>query len=338
MSSDEVATSVPRDPCTRLSVLGTSFLVVLLGLGAPCAFSGEANSLERRLLEEAPSAWEAYDRFWLILQGSFSGLRVDREPTGTAHRSRSKFVKKQCSGFNLVQIEDWEDDNYSARVAGYNLRYHFVLTREQETKPWVISELKRRSAGDPTNPLARGGLNLGPNSTEVPMLIKSPNFKLLEVEPARENGDELVKVRFSYTPDEKNPLRGGSMLLDPQHDWVVRKGEATRAAGGKEFTSTIEYSYREGSNHHPILTQSRFQQTTKENNRVFRNNESVQDYDLREQETVPEKEFLLSAFGLPEPPGEGRATPWYLWLGGAGLACLVLGAIVGRLRHRAKAA
>jgi hypothetical protein len=237
-----------------------------------------------------------------------------------------------------VQIETWEDDNYSASVAGYNLRYHFVLTREQETRPWVISELKRRSAGDPTNPLATGGLHLGPSSTEVPMLIKSPNFKLLEVEPARENGDELVKVRFSYTPDEKNPLRGGSMLLDPHHDWMVRKGEATLAAGGKEFTSTIEWSYREGSNHHPILTQARGQQTTKENNRVFRNNEVVTDYDLREQETVPEKEFLLSAFGLPEPPGEGRATPWYLWLGGAGLACLVLGAIVGRFRHRAKAA
>ena len=131
------------------------------------------------------------------------------------------------------------------------------------------------------------------------MLIKSPNFKVLEIEPARENGDELVKVKFSYTPDEKNPLRGGSMLLDPQHDWVVRKGEATHAGGGKEFTSTIEYSYREGSNHHPILTQARFQQTTKENNRVFRNNETVQDYDLREQETVPEKEFLLTLSACP---------------------------------------
>ena len=129
MSSDEVTTFLPPDPCTRLAVLGTSFLVVLLGLGAHCTFSGEAKSLERRFLEEAPSAWEAYDRFWLILQGSFSGVRVDRKPTGTAHRSRSKFVKKQCSGFNLVQIEDWEDDNYSASVAGYNLRYHFVLTR-----------------------------------------------------------------------------------------------------------------------------------------------------------------------------------------------------------------
>src|SRR5947208_3332773 len=64
-SSDEVTASLPRDPCTRLAVLGTSFVVVLLGLGAPCAFSGEANSLQRRFLEEAPSAWEAYDRFWL---------------------------------------------------------------------------------------------------------------------------------------------------------------------------------------------------------------------------------------------------------------------------------
>jgi hypothetical protein len=299
--------------------------------------SGEANSLQRRFLEEAPAAWEAYQRFWLILQGSFSGLRVDREPTGSAHRWRMKFVKKQCSGFNLVQIERWENDDYSASVRGENLRYQFELTREQETRPWVIRDLKRRSAGDATNPLATGGLDLGLNRSEVPMLIKSPNFKLLEVEPARENGDELVKVRFSYTPDEQNPLRGGSVLLDPQHDWVVRKGEATRAAGGKEFTSTIEYSYREGSNHHPILTQSRSQQTTKENNRAFRNNETVQDYDFREQETVPEKEFLLSAFGLPDLPGEGRVTPWYLWLGGAGLACLVLGAIVARLRHRAKA-
>jgi hypothetical protein len=147
MSSDDVTTYLPRDPCTRLAVLGTSFLVVLLGLGAPCAFSGEANSLQRRFLEEAPPAWEAYDRFWLILQGSFSGLRVDRGQTGTDHRWRMKFVKKQCSGFNLVQIETWEDDNYSASVFGYNLRYHFELTREQETRPWVIRELKTKISG-----------------------------------------------------------------------------------------------------------------------------------------------------------------------------------------------
>ena len=64
MSADEVTTSLSRDACTRHAVLGTSFLVVSLGLGAPRAFSGEAKSLERRFLEEAPPAWEAYDRFF----------------------------------------------------------------------------------------------------------------------------------------------------------------------------------------------------------------------------------------------------------------------------------
>ena len=41
----------------------------------------------------------------------------------------------------------------------------------------------------------------------------------------------------------------------------------------------------------------------------------------------PDTDFTLSAFGLPEPPGLEwkRPTPWYLWVGLAGIVCLALG-------------
>jgi hypothetical protein len=330
---DQVATPLARHSCVSLGLLGTSFLFVLLILPARLALASGQNPLERRLFEEAPQAWEAYERFWLILQGTSSA--IDRELAGNTKPTRMRFLRKQCNGFNLVQMDVWEPNNYSAKVFGDNLQYHFELTRDEATKPWVISELKRKSQGDPTYPVTTEGLTLGPGNTQLPTLIKSSHFKLLELVPARENGEDLVRMTFTYTPEEKNPLRGGWAVLDPQHDWVVRRAGVTRGGDGKQFESTIQYDYKEGSNHHPILTRVHLEQATKEKDRLTPTREVVTDLDLQEQELVPQKEFMLSAFGLPEPPGEERATRWYLWLGGVGLGCLILGAIVARLRRRA---
>jgi hypothetical protein len=51
----------------------------------------------------------------------------------------------------------------------------------------------------------------------------------------------------------------------------------------------------------------------------------------------PDSDFRLTAFGLPEPPSSEEARPrrWYLWLGLAGITCLVLG-VSFRWRRRSR--
>ncbi|HZT82686.1 MAG TPA: hypothetical protein VFA26_20825, partial [Gemmataceae bacterium] len=55
----------------------------------------------------------------------------------------------------------------------------------------------------------------------------------------------------------------------------------------------------------------------------------TQEFDLTERNDVPDSEFTLSAFGLPEPAelqGKPSRVRWYLWAGVAGICCLALGA------------
>jgi hypothetical protein len=55
--------------------------------------------------------------------------------------------------------------------------------------------------------------------------------------------------------------------------------------------------------------------------------ESHSRYEHRERPTVPETEFTLSAFGLPEHDWvRQQTTPWFIWFGVAGIACLILAA------------
>jgi len=232
-----------------------------------------------------------------------------------------------------LSAEGFPPDPVYTPIDETSSQYKFELMRDQEKMPWVIQQLERKTGVEPVDHVMVEGLSLGPPRTEMPTLVEFPDFQLLELVPAPEHEEDLVRMTFSYTADEKNPLRGGWVLLDPQHDWVVRKSQVNQIAGGKEFESKIEYDYKEGSSHHPILTKLHLQSGTKENNRLILTREVTTDFDFYEQESVPEKEFMLSAFGLPEPGAE-KATRWYLWLGALGLGCLVVGLIAARLRRR----
>jgi hypothetical protein len=51
------------------------------------------------------------------------------------------------------------------------------------------------------------------------------------------------------------------------------------------------------------------------------------EFNLKEAD-VPEGDFNLSAFGLPEPGGMRRPIPWYLWAAILGIGCLSAAALL----------
>jgi len=57
-----------------------------------------------------------------------------------------------------------------------------------------------------------------------------------------------------------------------------------------------------------------------------REEEALTVFDYFEQEAVPEVEFSLTAFGLPEPVGISfqQPTRWHLWFALAGVGALAL--------------
>jgi hypothetical protein len=314
-----------RAICRRLLLTG-----LLAGLVSYCPVNAqERSTLQKRFLAEAPQGWQHYLEFCRTLQGNSDGERRDNGKL----TQRMHFQGKQCAGNRLDQVEIFQSDSYSGSVSGNNTRYHFELARKNPDKPWVVVGIKLQEEKAPPIPFA--GLSLDKPGRFLPDLITSSEFELLSVTPERQGNEELVRVTFAYAK-EKDPLRGGWFLLDPQHDWVIRKGQCDLVVEPRTtILYTIHHEYKQGSQLHPIITKAAYRSTAREEQRLVYEYEITTNFSFFEQDSVPEREFTLSAFDLPEPlEVKPTRTRWYLWAAGAGLTCLLAGAIVRRRRRR----
>lgn len=307
--------------------------LLLVGLGVLLvSFSRvtaqEESSLRKRFLAEAPQGWKRHQEFWQTLQGTANALK--RMATdGKVTTERVRYHIKQCDGRRLDQIEVWRAGSYEGAVTANNSQYSFKLTRKSPDRPWVLVSQKpggRKVPGPPCEGLTPYARHF------LPKLIQAPEFKLLDVTPEKDKGRNLVRVSYSYTKD-KDPLRGGWVVLDPNHDWVMRRGQADAVEGGKKSVFTINYEYKEGTDRHLIMTKMVVREVFVDDQSLLR--EGTSDCEMYEQKVVPESEFMLGAYGLPEPVGEKQTgTRWYLWAAVAGLTCLTLGVGYRRLLVR----
>jgi hypothetical protein len=184
------------------------------------------------------------------------------------------------------------------------------------------------------------GLHLFEPRVGLPELYQSAGFQLIDVSP--EGGDKseaLVRVTFRYTPkDPSNDWqRSGVVVLDPSRDWVIRRTELEEEQQVGKVKVTGKYTgridYKESGEQHVIKSETR--------HRIWNNGALVNEITLlseierRPRKSIPESEFTLSAFGLPEPHwARPKSKPWYLWFAIAGLVCLSLGAGVAFVKRR----
>lgn len=307
--------------------LGLLLTYLAFSLAIPyCVRAQQPAVAQKKFETEAPRGWEGFRNFYRTLQGSYSG--ETRDLTGETPTRRGGGHFKQCDGNTLEERED------RGVVWAKNSQYTFQLIRKSETTPWVIREISKRSADD----LEKSKSQLYPApvglllNSHPPMdfdgLVTNPHFHFqpLEVTLERENGNELVRVKFSCSAADIQ-LRGGWVLLDPNQDWVIRKGELDLVNGETTSKTTQQTEFRAGSNGHPVPTKDFWSGIYKQGERVVGHVEVEDVYDLHEQKNVPESEFTLSAYGFPEPSWiEQKKTRWYLWFALAGGVCLAAGA------------
>jgi hypothetical protein len=312
-----------------------------LGLFSRSAMGQDASSLKQRLLEEAPRAWKNHQDFWQTLQGKAAAERrelMGKDKDKVTIRVVSRW--KRCGPCSLLQHEVYEWEAYRGTITVHNPEYAFVLTRSSDKKPWVVQEVTKKNSPESQGPPidAARALCFGNPSRVLPILFASPDFKVLDVTPEDKDHKGLVRMTFAYTPKgpADNQSRRGWLALDPNHDYVIRRGEFELEFDSKtKIKQTFVYEYKEGSDHHPIPTKDSFHATVIEDGRLTYEYQSTGEADLHEQRFIPESEFTLSAFSLPEPAGRGpKRTLWFVWLGLAGIVCLAFGAAVSWLKKR----
>ncbi len=329
-------------PCRilpALMALGTFAWVA----GAGSATAQDQSPLAKRLFAEAPRAWSRQQQFFLTLQGSNNGeRRVLYDGKWTNQPGKTFF--KQYDGNMLTESANFESGSWKGIVEGVNSQYVFMLARDSDTKPWVITKVDKRGEEWQNVWNSRTkifpDLLIAPRTPPLHEIFQSKKFRCISVEPERTNDEDLVRLTFTFSPEGSVRLKGGWLVLDPAHFWVIRKGETEQDLGEKnEGTAkwTVQYDYKEGSRNHPIITKTVMKGKFWQKGQVIAEQLFTGNYDLQERASIPESEFTLTAYGLPEPhwarPKKTISSLWR-WLGIAGIACLVLGAGVFWFKRR----
>lgn len=305
---------------------------------------GAGREIYERFREDAPRRWQEYAAFADRLQGTIDYVQtVDGKPF---KRHRLEVRSNGDCRFALAQL--WEPDTHGELVA-FNRVYAFQLRRRDAAAPWILTGLRRRDGGEGDSIVAQAKEVLDPLCVLItpwvdPLLklTSRPCFRRLNVQPLKSAEDEeLVRVDFENAgggdASSGTGIQRGSLVLDARHAWCLRQYDLQvhRVNVDSTFSATTEIGNR--SVEHPVP--KRHVQTSKQ---VYSDGTRVlwvltADYDVQEPSPIPaDKEFTLTAFGLPEPfgaPPLDSPTRWYLWAGLAAFAALAAGGVFWRMRR-----
>ncbi len=317
-------------------------------------------SPQARFREEAPRKWEEFRRRAQRLQGSYLSTSFDRAQGGKVFL-RTRYECKQNERCALCSMQDLVGGEREGRLECLNPRYGFRLYRAVSDSPWAVVGLDKDVKDGYGLSSLSPGVRVAGLIVEKPLsfssmweclldMVRDPDFVIQRVSYAPHEGDDRIRVDFKYRPKMVpprtewgdiqpgwNPLRGGWILLDPARYWVMHGFEVeTEWQDQTTGTLTGTFMYQDGEGGFPILKRS--QQLYKGiDKRGTRNEtESVEEYELTEKD-IPDEEFTLSAFGLPEPSEGQRPTRWFIWIGLAGIAFVGLTMFLRRLSRRAVA-
>ena len=220
-----------------------------------------------------------------------------------------------------------------------NSRYYCRLSRPAGTADWLIAgdtilrddpstavEFARIAAAI-SRPQAVSHLTLG-GLTPVHEMLGDALFSLKALGPSPSNPGCSRLDYVTKTAAPQGIVTTGWMDLDPAAGWTVREHSLVTTAGQTVITSTHHFTVRGGDTGVPELVaeKSTIKRTTGGVDRGYIDRYVT--YQFTPAVDSPEREFTLSAYGLPEPVGIvwDRPTPRWVWLlaGAAGLALVAV--------------
>jgi hypothetical protein len=146
---------------------------------------------------------------------------------------------------------------------------------------------------------------------------------------------ELVRVEFEYLIDDpvrkkKERFTDGFLVCDPARQWVLTECGANKYNFINKFTSVLTRVLEHGEAIGEMPVATKVIQTTRSPDDRYKR-EAVITLRIISRD-VPEEEFYLTHYGLPEPNfGRSWFGTWVWYLIG-GIVCIVTGAILIRRR------
>lgn len=176
--------------------------------------------------------------------------------------------------------------------------------------------------------------------TRLSQLVTKDSFKVKKISKTSRDGYDLMQVDFNFDDKKQGIQSSGSLYLDPNHCWCIRRisESSVKMLNGKPFfkyQKDVDYQIVDHPSGFPLIKSMNLQShgySGKEKNGATYKAE----YEWEINDHVPNSEFTLTTFGLPEPVGVTweKPTPWYLWFLAAAGVCFVLAIFFRYLSRR----
>lgn len=287
-------------------------------------YADDSERLKAQFLDEGPRAWEEYRGYTNRLQGTFVSKWTVNGKIHTSFRLgfKSNPHCKMVSELEPLHGSPAED------VHAFNSFYAFDLKRKSTHDPWVMTDLRMgefqgtNAKWEDFTPLRWCILVRG--MYELPGLVRLPNFHVISASKVRKNEIDLCQIDF------ESKKGSGTLLLDPTHFWTLRHCNirVTSSSGPiTDLKQEQDTELRDVAAKYPIPKHCTIDKEWKTAKGELTQAHAVIDFDLKEASEPPEdKEFTLSAFGLPEPIGVAapEKSHTYLWIALSAIGAVAL--------------
>ncbi len=321
-------------PAYRVWSLATRFTatgLVLVTAATPLPAQPNAD-LRQRLLTEAPERWQEVERFAPKVQGGVTVTLTVKIPKRNINDTDTiRYSVRQndrCAMLRGSPVQSRRNDPVEY-VFFSNSLYAGLLQREPGKSDGFL--LKRHDpnpdaqlipAPSPTREWAFVTLfpHFSYQGRRLSEMIKDSGFRIERV-TTDEGG--LVAATVHYDQSKANPKRKlvaeATLKFNPRRHWclqAVQERSTFPGASGGTNSATTAFILEDHPSGIPLVRRQESVNTADSASSGPIDNRRVVEYDLRVDESVPDAEFTLSAFGLPEPVGVTweRPTPVYVWL------------------------
>ena len=255
--------------------------------------------------EEVKNKCKQFREFAKFIQGKAASKSVVESDKKANTTSTSLSTFKQNKTCVLIVFKTQRDGKGISEVAyGINSKYEFEMVNTRQ-EIWVLRKLV---AGDPVK-AKDSDWNLRDHVFDSLTLAHARELlektcKVTKTQPKTVNRMELVLLDYERSPTKDLPYESkGRMTFNRTMGLALMKVEAVSKYKNDVTTSTVDYEYAGKLKDFAKLTRTTMNSSTRVADGSTRKSTTVTEYDLRYDEKVPDVDFMLSAFGLPEPMG-----------------------------------
>lgn len=330
-----------------------SAVLLLTGSAVPAVAQQHDAALVDRLLHGIRDGSRKAERV------SFRVAVIGRiENTAVSEQTRASFAKNKLDPHDLTEhkfdvairgpfcLQRMQNKDGTEVLKVRNGSYAFAISRRSNSRP-TLQFLEAVGGNPRTDSMVaaverqvRGAAFEGFHLWGIPLvqIVQSKGFKLKRAFATAADGRELVRAEFDLEFNDPRlnshfSLSDAYVVCDPSRQWALVEAGGRRHTYVNKTTEDLRITFAYGDSVAGIPVANSIETIATFPDDPGTEEKMVHSIEVTSADEVPEEEFFLTHYGLPEPNmARNWIGPW-VWYLAAGSICLAIGAVVIKRRN-----